>query len=472
MGIRGVAIREIPALDENWMYGLPLPVHGLIFLFQYTDADHSIDDAGKHAENVWFANQVPEFACASVALLNLVNNIPHLDLGRELRDFKEFTRDMDPLMRGDTIDSFDFVKRIHNSFARMTDMLSADMVTKDKVQRAKKDASQKKARETKEANKAEMVEKGRLQEVSTDVTKLATNSTGRLRRPTARQADMHAKTSTPDGKRVTNVESSPSDISEDSDPGFKSRSKANTQVLMPVEPPRRSTRAPQPRKVVTAADYEEPDAGFHYVAYVPVGDHVWKLDGMNRYPQDLGSFKVGGNGADGGTGDWLDVVTPMIKSRMNSNPSAWYNLMAVVRDPFFDEQRKLLENVKKLQAVDLKLQSLDDDWRSMEGGETRKDVISGISIEFGISEKDIDDAELPPSAEDFIASEDDLITLIDYRQSILKEQTMLRSGLRDALQAPDEGEDDARLRKHDYGPFIRGWLSALAERGVLHDLLD
>lgn len=57
-------------------------------------------------------------ACASVALLNIVNNIPGIDLGAHLQHFKEFTMPFTPALRGDAISNFEFVKRVHNSFAR------------------------------------------------------------------------------------------------------------------------------------------------------------------------------------------------------------------------------------------------------------------------------------------------------------------------------------------------------------------
>jgi hypothetical protein len=58
-------------------------------------------------------------ACASVALLNIVNNIEGIDLGENLRHFREFTMPFTPALRGDAINNFEFVKRIHNSFARL-----------------------------------------------------------------------------------------------------------------------------------------------------------------------------------------------------------------------------------------------------------------------------------------------------------------------------------------------------------------
>lgn len=421
-------------------------------------------------EHIWFANQVPEYACASIAILNIVNNIPHIDLGKELRDFKEFTKEMDPLMRGDAIDSFDFVKRIHNSFARENDMLNADMVTQGKVRKARKDLAKEKARETREARKTAKAMKGLLDETSANA-RPAANGNGSPRRPAARRSDPPSAI-TAARKRESTVLSSPSDSSEDIDGDYTSNLKVNndgdTQALAPL---RKSARAPKPRKVVTAADYGEPDAGFHYVAYMPIGDNVWKLDGMDRNPQDLGPFKQGSNVADGGSGDWLDVVTPMIQNRMSQHGDDLnFSLMAVVRDPFFDEQRKLLENIKALQAMDFKLDSSEPEWKSFNGGETGKDVLTGISIEFEIMQKDVDDTELPASVKDLIASEDDVLRLIEYRKGLLREQTMLRSGLRDTRRNPKE-EDDARLKKHDYGPFVREWLGALADDGVLQNLL-
>lgn len=421
--------------------------------------------------DVWFANQVPEYACASIAILNLVNNIPGLDLGKELRDFKDFTQSMGPLTRGDTIDSFDFVKRVHNSFARETDMLNADTVTQGKVNEAKKRLAQQKARETREAKKAE---RESAAETTMNVAQSTTNGSHKPRRPTARQAAVAAKTPTPAGNRATTVASDPSDTSEDPDHdyAFKAKSEAS-EVLRPAEQPRRSARVPKPRgKVITDADFEEPDAGYHYVTYVPIGNNVWKLDGMDSYPQDLGPFQDEGSSPGGDSEAWLKVASPIIQDRLDQNDrQGKFVLMAVVRDPYFNEQKQLLENIRTLRAVDDKLGSLDAEWTLMEGGETSRDVLTGILTEFEISQKDIDDAQLPTSAEKLISNEDDLLKLIKYRQDVLQEQKMLRSGVRDAQRVPQDEEEAARLRKFDYGPFVKGWLNALAEKQVLEDLI-
>jgi ubiquitin carboxyl-terminal hydrolase L5 len=93
------------------------PVYGLIFLFRYQaeDAGEQEDDSPSH---VWFANQVANNSCATVALLNMVYNVPSIQLGHELAVFKEQTSQMKPARRGEKVCHFDHVRSIHNSFAR------------------------------------------------------------------------------------------------------------------------------------------------------------------------------------------------------------------------------------------------------------------------------------------------------------------------------------------------------------------
>lgn len=62
--------------------------------------------------------QTIDNACATIAMLNIVNNIQGIELGENLQAFKDFTKDFTPPLRGDAIANFQFVKEIHNSFAR------------------------------------------------------------------------------------------------------------------------------------------------------------------------------------------------------------------------------------------------------------------------------------------------------------------------------------------------------------------
>ncbi|KAL4995710.1 ubiquitin carboxyl-terminal hydrolase [Aspergillus recurvatus] len=128
-GVRGVKVQEVVSLDNELLAFLNKPVYGIIFLFRWKEDDPEKQEASC-PEGLWFANQTASNACASVALLNIVNNIEGADLGENLRSFKDFTMPFTPALRGDAINNFEFIKRIHNSFARRMDMLNSDLQLK------------------------------------------------------------------------------------------------------------------------------------------------------------------------------------------------------------------------------------------------------------------------------------------------------------------------------------------------------
>ncbi|KAK8256820.1 ubiquitin carboxyl-terminal hydrolase [Phyllosticta capitalensis] len=135
-GVRGVKVQEVFGLDEALLSMLPKPVYGLIFLFRYKEDDFLETDA-ICPDHVWFANQTTGNACATVALLNIVMNIPDAELGTNLSSFRSFTRDFTPALRGDQIQNYDFVKNVHNSFARKIDMMNIDLKMYDDTKATK-----------------------------------------------------------------------------------------------------------------------------------------------------------------------------------------------------------------------------------------------------------------------------------------------------------------------------------------------
>lgn len=71
-------------------------MHGLIFLFTWRKDLNDEEVEISCPENIWFANQVIDNACASLALLNIVLNSSQLDIGEHLTQFRQFTADLSP----------------------------------------------------------------------------------------------------------------------------------------------------------------------------------------------------------------------------------------------------------------------------------------------------------------------------------------------------------------------------------------
>lgn len=120
-GVKGIQVEEIWSLDPDSFKNLK-PVHGLIFLFKWvpeTEPDGSIVRDSR-LNQIFFAKQVINNACATQAILSILLNCSHedIELGETLSSFKDFVQNFDPAIRGLSLSNSDVIRQVHNSFSR------------------------------------------------------------------------------------------------------------------------------------------------------------------------------------------------------------------------------------------------------------------------------------------------------------------------------------------------------------------
>lgn len=122
-GVTGVQVEELWSLDKDQFENLK-PVHGLIFLFKWVPDENPQGTVVKdsRADNMFFAKQVINNACATQAILSVLLNVKHdeMKLGPTLTSFKEFVSSFDSTMKGLTLSNSDEIRTVHNSFSRQS----------------------------------------------------------------------------------------------------------------------------------------------------------------------------------------------------------------------------------------------------------------------------------------------------------------------------------------------------------------
>lgn len=114
-------VDDLYSLDPESL-ALLQPLHALIFLFKWlptTSTNTSSTSSDQYDPDFpgFFAHQVVNNACATLAVLNALGNIPSLPTGPQLAELNSFTTGMDPQTRGMVITSADWLREAHNSLS-------------------------------------------------------------------------------------------------------------------------------------------------------------------------------------------------------------------------------------------------------------------------------------------------------------------------------------------------------------------
>ncbi|CAO2656464.1 Nn.00g052670.m01.CDS01 [Neocucurbitaria sp. VM-36] len=376
MGVQSVTVREVFAMDPAILEMLPQPIYGLILLFNYREFGNS-DQPTECPAHVWFANQLPaQNSCATLAMINILMNSNDVGIGEHLNHFKDFTREFTSFQRGEALASFDFVKKIHNSFAKQMDILESDKFLSHKVKRAQRMKNEKKEKQEKISKK-----------------------------------------------------------------GTKSR--------------RRSADSAETND--SAEGHEE--HAHHFIAFVPVDNEVWKLDGMDSQPTSMGTFDA----ANGET--WLSAVSDTIAALMAAGDDE-YGVIALAQSPLHSLRKQACLAINTMKYIESRLDTLDKGWRSfiIVDQEPPSPKILGV-------EEHLSDYPVPNAIAANISSEQ-MSDLLDRRSRLVGELSKTAASIIAEIQSEAEEDQKATQRRYDCGPVIKKWLEMLAANGHLAENLD
>lgn len=118
VGVKGISVEDLLMLDTAMLQQYQ-QVYGLVLLFKWQSAEQAapLGTVVKDAP-VFFAKQVIENACATLAIVNtLCNYAEQVELGPKMQQYLGFSQAMDPEMRGSLLDEFEELREAHNSFA-------------------------------------------------------------------------------------------------------------------------------------------------------------------------------------------------------------------------------------------------------------------------------------------------------------------------------------------------------------------
>lgn len=113
-------VDDLYSLDQEALAALQ-PLHALIFLFKWLpqtgDEPRIVAGEFDHDFPGFFAHQTVNNACATLAVVNALGNIPSLASGPQLVDLMSFTAGMDPQTCGMAVTSADWLREAHNALS-------------------------------------------------------------------------------------------------------------------------------------------------------------------------------------------------------------------------------------------------------------------------------------------------------------------------------------------------------------------
>lgn len=214
-------------------------------------------------------------------------------------------------------------------------------------------------------------------------------------------------------------------------------------------------------------DSEEVEQAFHFIAFVPALGKVWKFDGLERQPHNLGECAPG---------DWLKLARPVLLTRMADCEQFGFSILGLVRDPLGDLMEDLAGNVKTLQVVQERVHQLrlPNVLSRLSNIIRNNGMLIGPDETLGLTQESVVKAreergipKVKRQGSTSVAGE-----LLERAEVLSHAQRALRTRITEEQTSQRNDSKYAEQRRFDYGPALRTWLEALKRKQVIGDLAE
>ncbi|KAK0648740.1 ubiquitin carboxyl-terminal hydrolase [Cercophora newfieldiana] len=470
IGVSGVKLADTFA-DMETLKLIP-NLYGLILLMPASSyVEQEEVEVVEDGKSIWFANQTTNNACGTIAMLNLIMNVEGLDLDDRLEDFRERSKDLSPPQRGALITRSTWIRAAHNAFSRRINHLGAALSLAGEARHAK--MKKKSPAKSKPKAKPKAKSKAKSKPMARETAKSKNRPMTRGRTGAAAQ-----KAAAEEGEEVVmdavQVGGAVEDVAEEAvEEGAEEDEEKDEEEDAEKED---SDGDDVPAKKAPSSVGSQ-ERTHHFIAFVPIENRVWRLDGLQCEPSVISVF-------DENT-DWFTVPIDEIQLRMEADGSQNWGLLAMCADP----DSFSLERLRKEIAINVAcIEALDNRWNTspfwtdMDEDFDSNTILCATNIDlaqFGLDDNGIeailekDSRQVDSLQIKYCGKDADISEAIDCRERLVRRQKVLRTSYLTRSTGEKEEELVPELAAlQDFTPAIHEWLKKLAEHGALQGLHD
>ncbi|CAG8954205.1 hypothetical protein HYFRA_00005825 [Hymenoscyphus fraxineus] len=205
------------------------------------------------------------------------------------------------------------------------------------------------------------------------------------------------------------------------------------------------------------------DLAYHFIAFVPIKDEVWRFDGLQRQPLNLG--KANSN--------WLSVARECMQMHIaqHEEDGVQFNLLSLCKSPVSSLPSQIATSMQAVIACEERLNAVEGNWR-ISASSTLPPLKNEPDEEYGLTKENLLKARLEKSAEDAIDDAGlDIQSLIRVYENFILGLKQIRGCYRsEKFCIEDENQEMARRMK-DHTGVVYEAVKTLDEAGVLKDIV-